>query len=217
MLTIISLSKPSRILGRTVAIRRGGGNEGAVHADVGMSELYPIVRAAWPRYEAAAAFLSRLGSDRHAGVMDERPARAPFDRCRIVLAVGLALLPRAGVAEAEPAFTPTCRVGAKPMARLELLLGARTPDGSVGPRAWARFLATEVTTRFPDGVTVFDGHGQWRSGSRRVTRERSRLLLIWYLPDASSEARIEAIRAAYKKRFRQESVLRADSASCVAF
>lgn len=103
------------------------------------------------------------------------------------------------------------------MARLELVLGAATPRGVVGPRAWARFLATEVTPRFPDGLSVFEGTGQWRTGIRGVTRERSRLLLIWYEPDASSEARIEAIRAAYKRQFRQTSVLRADSTSCISF
>jgi hypothetical protein len=43
------------------------------------------------------------------------------------------------------------------------------------------------------------------------------MLLIWFEPDADSDARIEAIRSAYKKQFGQESVLRADAASCVSF
>jgi len=103
------------------------------------------------------------------------------------------------------------------MARLELVLGASTPRGVVGPRAWAHFLATEVTPRFPDGLTVFEGTGQWRGLSRGISRERARLVLIWYEPDAASEARIEAIRAAYTRQFRQTSVLRADSTSCVSF
>jgi len=131
--------------------------------------------------------------------------------------VGLVLLPDRGHGEAEPRLALSCRVGGKLMARLELLLGARTPRGVVGPRAWAQFLATEVTPRFPAGITIFDGRGQWRGGSRGVTREHTRLLVIWYEPDASSEARIEAIRAAYKKRFRQDSVLRVDGVSCVSF
>jgi hypothetical protein len=142
---------------------------------------------------------------------------ATFDRRGLVIALGLALLPCAGMAESEPAIAPSCRDGAKLMARLELVLGARTPRGIVGPRAWARFLATEITPRFPDGLTVLDGYGQWRNRSRGVDRERSRLVLIWYEPDAASEARIEAIRAAYTKQFRQSSVLRVDSTSCVSF
>ncbi len=131
--------------------------------------------------------------------------------------LSLVVFPDRGLGETEQRLAASCRVGGKPMARLELLLGARTPNGVVGPRAWARFLATEVTPRFPDGVTVLDGRGQWRGGSGRITREPARLLLIWYVPDESSEARIEAIRAAYRSRFRQESVLRADGLSCVSF
>jgi hypothetical protein len=103
------------------------------------------------------------------------------------------------------------------MARLELVLGSGLQRGSVGPRAWARFIATEVTPRFPDGLTIFEGYGQWRGHSRRITRERSRLVLIWYEPGPKAEAKIEAIRATYKERFRQESVLRADGLSCVSF
>ncbi len=103
------------------------------------------------------------------------------------------------------------------MARLELVLGARTPRGVVGPRAWARFLAAEVTPRFPDGLTVLAGTGQWRGRAREASREPTRLLLILYEPDQSSEARIEAIREAYKSRFRQSSVLRVDGVSCVSF
>lgn len=103
------------------------------------------------------------------------------------------------------------------MARLELVLGARAPRGIVGKRAFARFLAAEITPRFPDGLTIFEGQGQWRDGSGAITREPSRLVLIWYEPDASSETKIEAIRVAYKQRFGQSSVLRVDSVSCVSF
>ena len=79
--------------------------------------------------------------------------------------------------------------------------------------------ALSVSTALParaDGLTVFDGAGQWR-GSGGIVRERSRLLVIWYRPTGRSEADIEAIRAAYKQRFAQESVLRADGVSCVSF
>lgn len=110
-----------------------------------------------------------------------------------------------------------CPGHARPMARLELLFGANFPGGKVGPRAFARFVDQEVTPRFPLGLSLFEGQGQWRGGSGRLIREPARMLLIWYEPSASSEAKIEAIRAAYKKRFRQQSVLRVDGRSCVSF
>lgn len=127
----------------------------------------------------------------------------------------LALLPICAACATAP---PICKDPASPMARLELLFGADRAGGTpVGEAEWSLFLDSEVTPRFPDGLTVLDGAGQWRSGGGGILRERSRLLLIWYRPTARSEADIEAIRAAYKQRFAQESVLRADGVSCVSF
>jgi hypothetical protein len=100
------------------------------------------------------------------------------------------------------------------MARLELIFGA---GGGVTRRAFRAFLATEVTPRFPDGLSLFSGYGQWRNRKGRIVQETSRMLLIWYVPNSQSETRIEAIRNAYEKRFQQQSVLRADSSSCVSF
>ena len=98
------------------------------------------------------------------------------------------------------------------MARVELYFGA----GRIGRRAWSHFLAEVVTPRFPDGLTVVDAMGQWR-GARGRTREATDVLVVFYRPDATSEARIETIRSLYKKRFSQASVLRADSIACVSF
>ncbi|MHB8884127.1 MAG: DUF3574 domain-containing protein [Methylovirgula sp.] len=84
-------------------------------------------------------------------------------------------------------------------------------------RTFMVFLAKEVTLRFPAGLSLFSGYVQWRNGKGRIIKETSRMLLIWYVADARSQANIEAIRNAYKKRFHQQSVLRADGVSCVSF
>ena len=119
---------------------------------------------------------------------------------------------------AVPAHGPTCRAGASPMARLELLLGMAGRDGAeIGEHAWRAFLDAEVTPRFPDGLTVLAGYGQWRNGAGVIGKENARVLLIWYKPGVEVDARIEAIRAAYKQRFAQESVMRVDGTSCVSF
>ncbi len=88
--------------------------------------------------------------------------------------------------------------------------------GHVDPRAWSHFLARIVTPRFPEGLTVLEGDGQWR-GPRGLRTERSRVLIIYYKPTTESEAAIEAIREAYKRHFSQTSVLRSDSVACVSF
>lgn len=43
------------------------------------------------------------------------------------------------------------------------------------------------------------------------------MMIIIYRPDRSSDARIEAVRSAYKMRFGQKSVLHVESAVCASF
>src|SRR5215217_3045100 len=48
----------------------------------------------------------------------------------------------------------------------------------VSEAGFARFLAAEVTPRFPGGFTVIDAKGQWRApGSDRISKERTKLLM----------------------------------------
>ena len=111
-----------------------------------------------------------------------------------------------------------CRGSAKAMARLELLFGsARRQGAAISDEEWTAFLDTEVTPRFPDGLTVLSGPGQWRGKDGHVERERSFVLVVWYRPSRSADAQIEAIRSVFKQRFAQESVMRVDGASCVSF
>ena len=111
-----------------------------------------------------------------------------------------------------------CQLGAAGMARLELLFGmGRKDGGEISDAEWAAFLDAEVTPRFPAGLTVLSGYGQWQGESGELTREKSRVLLVWYQRAADSERKIEAIRSAYKQRFAQESVMRVDGRSCVSF
>jgi hypothetical protein len=111
-----------------------------------------------------------------------------------------------------------CRANATAYARLELLFGlGRKDGGEIGEAEWRAFLDQEVTPRFPDGLTALGAYGQWRNSAGAIAKEKSVMLLVWHRPSADSEAKIEAIRSAYKARFAQESVLRADGLSCVSF
>jgi hypothetical protein len=111
-----------------------------------------------------------------------------------------------------------CRGSARAMGRLEMLFGtSRAQGGAVTEEEWSAFLDTEVTPRFPAGLTVLNGPGQWRGSDGKLTKEQSKILVIWHEPSTRTEADIEAIRAAYMARFDQESVMRVDSLSCVSF
>lgn len=135
-----------------------------------------------------------------------------------VIAVACAGLGAGAVTVYRLAAASSCRAGAAPYARLELLFGlGRQRGGEVSEEEWRAFLETEVTPRFPAGLTVLAAYGQWRSPSGLMIKEPSRVLVIWYRHEATAEAAIEAIRDAYKRRFGQESVLRVDGISCVSF
>jgi hypothetical protein len=117
-----------------------------------------------------------------------------------------------------PSPAVACRTGSTSMARLELLFGlGRRDGGTISDADWASFLDAEVTPRFPAGLTVLSAYGQWRGDTDALTREASRVLLVWYAPGPDSEHKIEAIRTAYRERFAQDSVMRVDGRSCVSF
>lgn len=117
-----------------------------------------------------------------------------------------------------PVAAATCRGDAHVMERLELIFGtARGQDQPVTDAEWKSFLDGEVTPRFPQGLTVLRGPGQWRESDGHLVEEESRILIIWYEPAGNTDADIEAIRSAYKRRFAQKSVMRIDGASCVSF
>lgn len=84
---------------------------------------------------------------------------------------------------------------------------------------WAKFLDAEVTPRFPDGLSVIDVYGQWRSAKSggALQRERSRLLVVVHADTEEASAKIEAIRAAWKQQAGEESVLRVSQPAKVSF
>jgi hypothetical protein len=102
---------------------------------------------------------------------------------------------------------------ASPFIRTELYFGRNKPDGTeVSQKEFDKFLSGFVTERFPDGLTVLKGNGQFLNSEGDVERERSVVLILLYPVSARNEKsiKIEEIREEYKTRFRQQSVLRVD-------
>ena len=94
--------------------------------------------------------------------------------------------------------------------RTELFFGKSIPGGgTVTDAAFAQFLDQEVTPRFPEGLTVVPARGQYREANGVIDHEDSVILILFYLRGSASDAskKIDEIRAAYDKSFRQESVL----------
>ena len=130
-----------------------------------------------------------------------------------------ALLMSLSLAACIPLSAPDCPPGFEPFTEYQLFMGRGGAAGEVvSDQDWDDFLATSVTPRFPDGLTVLDGSGQWRNGAGQVQKERSKILILYAVGDESSlQAYIDAISSEYEQRFDQESVLRVVDQACVSF
>lgn len=103
-------------------------------------------------------------------------------------------------------------------ARTELYFGLSRSDGpDVTDEEFEEFLDTVVTPRFPDGLTLLSGKGQFRGESGVVQKEPSKVLILFYPWTGQRNRAIERIREIYKQDFQQEAVLRVDETSCVSF
>jgi Protein of unknown function (DUF3574) len=118
-------------------------------------------------------------------------------------------------------FSQFCKdlPGSQLFVKTELFLGLDRADGSeVSSLDFNQFLARTVTPKFPDGLTLLSGRGQFRSSNGKIIKESANLLILIYPFDRfiQSSKEIKSIRQAYKQEFKQESVLRTDDLSCVS-
>ena len=90
---------------------------------------------------------------------------------------------------------------------------------AVSDAEWSDFLASVVTPRFPDGLTVFDGYGQWRNPASGLIGRSPDVKIVLIAAPRSPDlaARLAALTDAYKTRFRQQSVGIITRDSCAAF
>ncbi|MFF4643769.1 DUF3574 domain-containing protein [Streptomyces sp. NPDC001389] len=102
----------------------------------------------------------------------------------------------------------------EPYRETRLSFGTQRPDGRppVAKAEFMRFLDREVTPDFPEGLTLRDGYGQRRGEDGTIVREASYDVVLLYPEKEADErgARVERIRRAYEKQFRQDSVGRSD-------
>jgi hypothetical protein len=111
-----------------------------------------------------------------------------------------------------------CPAGQEAQRTAQLFFG-RNIGGQPGVSEadFQKFVDSEITPKFPDGLTVIDGGGQWRGDENKLIREASKVVLIVLPKDRNVSSRIEAVRTAYKARFHQDSVLLITQSSCVSF
>ncbi len=103
--------------------------------------------------------------------------------------------------------------------RLYFGLGpADRSEQGVSEAEWREFLDKQVTPRFPDGLSVLDVYGQWQGKNETAPeRLRSKMLILYYPDTRENREKIEAIRAAWKQKTGDQSVLRVTEPADVSF
>ena len=125
------------------------------------------------------------------------------------LLVGAAALGACTAPASQPAAPAlACAAPLKPAVEGDLYFG------EISPTEWRAFLDEEVTPRFPDGLSVIDIYGQYRNQQGTIGRERSKLLVIVVLDAPAHASRVQAIVDSYRRRYKQESVLRVERPIC---
>ncbi|KAB8122364.1 DUF3574 domain-containing protein [Komagataeibacter medellinensis] len=159
------------------------------------------------------------------GTSSSRPIRAWRGRFLTLLALLGGLATQPGLAWATDTALPTppaqCMgLQAEPQLEITLMFGMRRPnDGRrINRHEWNAFMREVVTPRFPAGLTVLRGDGQWQNRtSGQIGREPSRIVWIVTPPAPDLQTRLETIRQTYRTRFAQQSVGLVVTASCAAF
>jgi len=140
-------------------------------------------------------------------------------RSILVLTAALALSGCATTRSQEAAALPQqmCPSGQEAMRTSQLFFGRDAVDAqAVTESDFRRFVDEVMTPAFPAGLTVLEGGGQWRGAENQLIREASKVAIIVLPERRDADRRINAIREAYKARFKQASVLMVTQLSCVA-
>jgi hypothetical protein len=131
-----------------------------------------------------------------------------------------AVLALAACSPSAPREAEACGAGANETVVAEMYFG-RNIGGTFGvdDGEWAAFVDTEITPRFPDGLTISDAAGQWRdSDTGAIVREPSKVVTVFLGEDeAADRADLDAIAEAYKTQFQQQAVALVVERSCVSF
>lgn len=99
-----------------------------------------------------------------------------------------------------------------------LYFGSNAGDSLVvTDSAWAAFLVEVVTPRFPNGFTAWPAQGQWRGADGMLEREPSFVVELVHPGRADFDRALTEIVAEYKRRFRQQSVLRVRASARASF
>jgi hypothetical protein len=140
-------------------------------------------------------------------------------RTALVCSLNLILLTAAASGATAQSLAIVCHGTQRPGQIAELLFGRDIGNRlGVSEAAWRRFVAREITPRFPDGLTVSDATGQRRDpATGKMMREPSKRVEIVLPGHSDDETQLDAIAGAYERRCHQHSVDVIVQSACVSF
>jgi len=131
------------------------------------------------------------------------------------LFAGLALLTLGGCTTLSG---PACPVGQEPMRTAQLFFGQNVGGKpGVSDAEFRAFVDRELTPRFPAGLTVLDGGGQWKGDENKMIREAAKVVVLVLPAEGASGAKLNEVRKAYVHAFHQNSVMLVTQPACVSF
>jgi hypothetical protein len=142
-----------------------------------------------------------------------------FTMAAIILSVGCGVTepPRMDSAATVAAGSQSCAPLGTAYMRTTLYFGLARPSGMISEAEWQTFLRDDVTPRFPDGLTVLEGNGQWRRADGSIGHEHAKVLVILHDDNPSTQQALQTLVMRYKEIFAQQSVLWERARVCAAF
>ncbi len=134
----------------------------------------------------------------------------------VLIAAATGVLTLTGCANLDA--PPACPAGQEPMRTAQLFFGQNIGGKpGVSDAAFRKFVDEELTPRFPAGLTVLDGGGQWKGAEDKLIREAAKVVVLVLPNNGEGSRKLNEARKAYTQRFQQESVLLVTQSACVDF
>ncbi|HEX8903604.1 MAG TPA: DUF3574 domain-containing protein [Longimicrobiaceae bacterium] len=136
----------------------------------------------------------------------------------LLLSAGMALAACAPVTTVAPPPSTVAVAARADTVADRLFFGRSIPGGgTVSDDEWAAFLRDVVTPRFPHGLSVWRADGQWLDERGTLEHEQAMVVEVIHPASPDVDAALLQIADEYKRRFRQEAVLRVTTPARIRF
>lgn len=92
--------------------------------------------------------------------------------------------------------------------KTEIYFGCNLPDGQqISLVAWAGFMDTVLTPRFPKGLTVYEAYGQMQHADGKIAKQSTWVVVILHAKDPVIDHAIREVTDAFRKQFNKAQVV----------